>query len=106
MKGRNMTSIKTESLQTPPKLRTLQPDATGSAARVDSNLVEAELPGVSLAVDEMAFTRQGDLDAYARGLSIPPETIEKWISAGLLFPDEIRMAEKIIKILREKIKVS
>jgi hypothetical protein len=59
-----------------------------------------------LPVEELAFTRQSDLEAYARGLTIPPEAIEKWISAGLLFPDEIRMAERIIKILREKIKVS
>ena len=95
--------MKTDNFKGPLGVRALQPDATEGSAQAMTELVE---PEVGLAVEEMAFTRQGDIDAYARGLSIPPETIEKWISAGLLFPDEIRMAEKIIKILREKIKVS
>jgi hypothetical protein len=86
-----------------PPVRALRPDVTEAKAPAAHN--PAEEHGVS-GVEETAFTRQSDLDAYARGLSIPPEVIEKWISAGLLFPDEIRMAEKIIKILREKIKVS
>lgn len=84
-------------------MRALRPDATEAKTRGTHKPSEAQ--GAS-GVEETAFTRQSDLDAYARGLSIPPEVIEKWISAGLLFPDEIRMAERIIKILREKIKVS
>lgn len=102
-----MTKTKTEHFEGAPGIRALQPNAMEGSARAVPDLaggpVEQE---ATLAAEEMAFTRQGDIDAYARGLSIPPETIEKWISAGLLFPDEIRMAEKIIKILREKIKVS
>jgi len=102
-----MTNAKIDNFEGPPHVRALQPDETEGTGRVIANLVGGHVePGVALVVEEMAFTRQGDIDAYARGLSIPPETIEKWISAGLLFPDEIRMAEKIIKILREKIKVS
>jgi hypothetical protein len=102
-----MTSTKIDNLEGSPKVRALRPDATEGSTRVVANPVGGHLkPSVALVVEEMAFTRQGDIDAYARGLSIPPETIEKWISAGLLFPDEIRMAERIIKILREKIKVS
>jgi hypothetical protein len=84
-------------------MHALRPDATEAGTRGTHK--PSEEHGASL-VEETAFTRQSDLDAYARGLSIPPEAIEKWISAGLLFPDEIRMAERIIKILREKIKVS
>lgn len=101
-----MTSTKIDTWEGPPKVRALRPDATDVSEPVVTNTVRGHVePGVTLAVEEMAFTRQGDIDAYARGLSIPPETIEKWISAGLLFPDEIKMAEKIIKILREKTKV-
>lgn len=102
-----MASVKIDNLEGPPSVRALQPDATDGSRRVVRNPVGKHGESVvAMPVEEMAFTRQGDIDAYARGLSIPPETIEKWISAGLLFPDEIRMAEKIIKILREKIKVS
>jgi len=86
-----------------PYVRALRPDA----GEVEARGVNDSAGGYTDAgIEETAFTHQSDLDAYARGLSIPPEVIEKWISAGLLFPDEIRMAEKIIKILREKIKVS
>lgn len=86
-----------------PQIRALRPDAPEAAHR-EARITDSG-HGASV-VEEMAFTRQSDLDAYAKGLSISPEVIEKWISAGLLFPDEIRMAEKIIRILREKIKVS
>jgi hypothetical protein len=84
-------------------VRALRPDAGGVEARREDDSAGGT---VEPEVEEMAFTRQSDIDAYARGLTIPPEVIEKWISAGLLFPDEIRMAERIIKIMREKIKVS
>lgn len=101
-----MASVKIDNLEGPPNVRALRPEAPGESTQVVSNLVGGQGESVAaMTVEEMAFTRQGDIDAYARGLSIPPETIEKWISAGLLFPDEIRMAEKIIKILREKTKV-
>lgn len=100
-----MTSTKVDVYEGPPGVRALRPDATEADNRVEKSPTSRRLePSIGLAVEETAFTRQGDLETYARGLSIPPETIEKWISAGLLFPDEIRMAEKIIKILREKLK--
>lgn len=100
-----MTSTKIDALKGPTDIRALQPDATEGALRVENGSIGVPMEtGGALAADEMAFTRQGDIEAYANGLTIPPETIEKWISAGLLFPDEIRMAEKIIKILREKLK--
>jgi hypothetical protein len=101
-----MASVKIDNLEGTPNVRALRPEAPDESTRVVSNLVGGQVePVAAMTVEEMAFTRQGDIDTYARGLSIPPETIEKWISAGLLFPDEIRMAEKIIKILREKTKV-
>ena len=102
-----MTTTKMKNLEGLCRVCALQPDVSDGDAWGDGNAnYERPISGNRPAFEEMAFTRQSDLIAYARGLTVPPEAIEKWISAGLLFPDEIRMAEKIIKILREKIKVS
>ena len=54
---------------------------------------------------EVAFNHQVNLEAYAKGLEIPADTIERLISAGLLLPDEIKVAEKMIRIMRENHKV-
>jgi len=51
---------------------------------------------------EIDFRHTEDLEAYAENLNVPVETIETWISAGLLYPDEIRIAEKMVQILRKK----
>ncbi|MEJ2041597.1 MAG: hypothetical protein P8X55_22115, partial [Desulfosarcinaceae bacterium] len=48
---------------------------------------------------EVDFSTRGDLEAYVRGLAVPRELVERWISAGLLFPEEMIMAEKIAKIM-------
>lgn len=50
---------------------------------------------------EVDFCHQGDLESYVRGLAIPKEAIERWISAGLLYPEEMKTAEKMIKIMIE-----
>jgi hypothetical protein len=102
-----MAMVKTENLEGPLRTRALQTDLSDDDTRSGENPPSGQaVRSEGLGVEEMAFTRQSDLHAYAKGLTVPPEAIEKWISAGLLFPDEIRQAEKIIKILREKIKVS
>ena len=49
---------------------------------------------------EVDFSYRGDLEAYVRELKVPRKVIERWISAGLLFPEEMVMAEKMIKIMR------
>ena len=49
---------------------------------------------------EIDFSSKGDLEAYVRGLKVTASSIESWISAGLLFPDETRVAEKMLRILR------
>jgi hypothetical protein len=101
-----MAMVKSENLDGPLRSRALRPDASDDDARSDKTPQSGQVASChGLAVEEMAFTRQSDLKAYVRGLKVPAEAIEKWISAGLLFPDEIRMAEKILKILREKVKV-
>ena len=50
---------------------------------------------------EVDFFHQGDLESYVHGLAIPKEAIERWISAGLLYPEEVKTAEKMIKIMIE-----
>ena len=51
---------------------------------------------------EIDFGRQGDLESYARGLTVSAGVIEQWLSAGILCPRETRVAEKLLKILRER----
>jgi len=63
--------------------------------------VGADRPAVKLD-QEIDFSRVDDLESYTENLNVPTEDIEAWISAGLLYPDEIRTAERMIQILRKK----
>ncbi|MGD8368833.1 MAG: hypothetical protein PVG78_14435, partial [Desulfobacterales bacterium] len=75
---------------------------------------ESTRPATADAVDapalkldrEIDFSRVDDLEAYTENLNVPEESIERWISAGLLYPDEIRTAERMIKIIRKKVGLS
>ncbi len=49
---------------------------------------------------EIDFSSKSDLESYVHGLAIPASSVERWISTGLLFPDETRVAEKMLKIIR------
>ncbi len=51
---------------------------------------------------EIDLSTHQDLEDYARGLSVTKESIERWISSGLLMPDEMKVAEKIVKIMRKR----
>ena len=51
---------------------------------------------------EIDFSKENDLEAYTQKLNVPQEVIERWVAAGILRPDEIKVAEKILKIMREK----
>jgi hypothetical protein len=51
---------------------------------------------------EIDFSPVEDLETYTENLDVPEETIQRWISAGLLYPDEIRIAEQMVKIIRKK----
>jgi hypothetical protein len=42
-----------------------------------------------------------DLENYARGLHVSKESIERWISSGLLMPEELKVAEKLVRIMRK-----
>ena len=51
---------------------------------------------------DIDLSRDDYLETYANGKRITPETLEKWIAAGILYPDEIRAAEKLLKLIRNK----
>lgn len=52
--------------------------------------------------NDIDLSHQRDLEDYAQELTISKEAIEQWISAGLLMPGELEVAEKIVKIMREQ----
>ena len=49
--------------------------------------------------DEVDLANLTDLEAYARGSQISKKSIEQWISSGLLMPYELKVAEKLIKMM-------
>jgi hypothetical protein len=51
---------------------------------------------------EIDFSKENDLEAYTKRLNVPRETIERWVAAGILRPDEIKVAEKMLKIMRKR----
>jgi hypothetical protein len=51
---------------------------------------------------EIDLSRQADLEGYARDTNMSKESIERWISSGLLMPEELKVAEKLVKLMREK----
>ena len=50
---------------------------------------------------EIDLSPHTDLEDYARGLHVSKESIERWISSGLLMPEELKVAEKLVKIMRK-----
>ena len=50
---------------------------------------------------EIDLSAKMDLEDYARGLSVSKESIERWISSGLLMPEELKVAEKLVKIMNK-----
>lgn len=53
-------------------------------------------------VPSIAFSAQGDLEAYVEGLNVSSEVIEGWISAGVLLPEETRVAVQMIRLMQQK----
>ena len=77
------------------------------STRQPSNVARTYNPDICNGYDatseaDIDLTRDDQLDAYANGMKIPPETLEKWIAAGILSPEEIRTAEKLLKLIRQK----
>jgi hypothetical protein len=62
--------------------------------------IEADPPvETRTAEQEVDLTNLTDLEAYARGSAVSRKSIEQWISSGLLMPDELKVAEKLIKMM-------
>ena len=53
-------------------------------------------------IEDLDISRIDDLEEYAQEITVSQETLASWISAGILSPYEIQIAEKLIKIMREK----
>jgi len=51
---------------------------------------------------EIDFYRLDNLEDFAKESTVARETIERWISAGILSPGETKIAERLIKIMRER----
>jgi hypothetical protein len=51
---------------------------------------------------DIDFYRLDNLEDFAKESTVARETIERWISAGILSPGETIIAEKLIKIMRER----
>ena len=51
------------------------------------------------AEQEVDLANLTDLEAYASGSRISKKSIEQWISSGLLMPEELKIAEKLIKMM-------
>jgi hypothetical protein len=77
------------------------PSPQEAALRKETIPREPIRPALSLD-REIDFTRTEDLENYTEHLDVPVELIERWISAGILYPDELRIAEKMMRILRKK----
>ena len=61
---------------------------------------------VQTAEVDVDLSPQKDLENYARGLSVSKKSLEQLISSGMLMPDELEVAEKIIRFMRNRDKGS
>ena len=87
------THQEVESVPTGPDAKAIQPAAP---ALMDAPAYHRPV------VPEIDFSRQVNLEEYADELALPRETLEGWLSAGILCPSETKVAEKLIKIIRDK----
>jgi hypothetical protein len=60
--------------------------------------VEKPLHGLDGEID---LSRHADLEMYAKDVNVSRESIEQWISSGLLMPEELKMAEKLLQLMRK-----
>jgi hypothetical protein len=70
------------------------------------SVVEKSLPPMERSLREMDgeidLSRHADLEDYAKDINVSKESIERWISSGLLMPEELKMAEKLVQLMRNK----
>lgn len=51
---------------------------------------------------DIDISRLDSLEEYAQEITVSQETLQSWVSAGILSPYEVKIAEKLIKIMRDK----
>jgi len=68
-------------------------------------VVEKPQPPIQTTLREMDseidLSRHADLEDYAKDINVSRESIERWISSGLLMPEELKMAEKLVQLMRK-----
>ena len=68
-------------------------------------VVENSQPAVDATLREMDgeidLSRHADIEDYAKDINVSRESIERWISSGLLMPEELKMAEKLVQLMRK-----
>jgi hypothetical protein len=70
------------------------------AQRVESG--ETARPPAAQTQPDIDFMGMGNLAETAQTLSVPIETLEKWVGAGILSPGETTVAQRLIRILRDR----
>lgn len=81
-----MTYVEEESSQSKAVTLGTQPAVEGSLRESDG---------------EFDLSRHADLEVYAKDINVSRESIERWISSGLLMPEELKMAEKLVQLMRK-----
>ena len=51
--------------------------------------------------NEIDLHSLNDLESVAKELTVPKETLQRWVAAGILSPNETKIAERLIKLMRE-----
>lgn len=70
--------------------------------QVPATTPDPEPATASLEIEhEIDLSGRTDLEDYARGLGASKKSIERWISSGLLMPEELKVAEKLLKIMNK-----
>ena len=83
-----------------PTLAYIQDESSGFDRVVEKTQPEVEQSLRELD-GEIDLSRHADLEGYARDINVSRESIERWISSGLLMPEELKMAEKLIQLMRK-----
>ena len=69
-------------------------------------VVESSQPSVKRTLreleNEIDLSRHADIEEYAKDINVSRESIERWISSGLLMPEELKMAEKLVQLMRKR----
>lgn len=94
---RHFEYVKEYAVAPDPEVETKTQCETENLSLKQNPTPDAVQPG-----EKIAFSHQGDLESYVKALNVPSEVIEGWISAGVLLPEETRVAAKMIRMIKTK----